>query len=304
MRGRRLRGGSSIRRARNGLALLLTVGLGAGAWNLLAGAEGGAAARPSPEVTRPPAGPAPTYAAPVWEPRPATPPPDPAPGPADAVARFLDAEARRDFVTSYTLLAPSERERHRSPASWAAFHSSLAPVSGFRIVSELPDEDRTTIRVELLLEPSLDEVIGLVPARADATLVTERAEGGWLVVHSAGKVEPIYTPDTGAGPAVEGWAAQRQQCGAPAEYRGGLIGVPALADRLCRASRVRVGAPRRLAAYGDAAPLVSAFGPDVTFWAREVPVESDAVSLRAVVAPLCDNWLVVGVLPSAPAEGR
>jgi hypothetical protein len=50
----------------------------------------------------------------------------------------------------------------------------------------------------------------------------------------------------------------------------------------------------------DAPPLQSSFGAEVVSWGRAVTVEG-AVPLRAVVAPVDDRWLVVGVL--APPVG-
>jgi hypothetical protein len=43
------------------------------------------------------------------------------------------------------------------------------------------------------------------------------------------------------------------------------------------------------------APLQNSFGADVVSWARTVTVEG-AVPLRAVVAPVDDRWLVIGLL--------
>jgi hypothetical protein len=45
----------------------------------------------------------------------------------------------------------------------------------------------------------------------------------------------------------------------------------------------------------ESGPFVTAFGPETGSWARVVPVTAP-VSLRAVVAPIGDEWVVVGVL--------
>lgn len=58
---------------------------------------------------------------------------------------------------------------------------------------------------------------------------------------------------------------------------------------------MEVGPPLPLDAL-DAAPFLAAFGPEATSWARVVAV-TDPVPLRAVVAPIGQEWLVIGVLP-------
>ena len=47
----------------------------------------------------------------------------------------------------------------------------------------------------------------------------------------------------------------------------------------------------------DAAPFLAAFGPEASTWARVVTV-TEPVPLRAVVAPIGQEWLVIGVLPT------
>jgi hypothetical protein len=57
---------------------------------------------------------------------------------------------------------------------------------------------------------------------------------------------------------------------------------------------VVIGQPLQLDEL-DAEPFRNLFGADVTTWARVVPV-SDPVPMRAVVAPVGNQWLVMGVL--------
>ena len=44
----------------------------------------------------------------------------------------------------------------------------------------------------------------------------------------------------------------------------------------------------------DAAPFLAAFGPEVGIWARVVDVETP-IALRLVLAPIGEQWRVVGV---------
>jgi hypothetical protein len=101
---------------------------------------------------------------------------------------------------------------------------------------------------------------------------------------------------------VRAWATSLQACDASspaAAWSGGLIGTAAPADELCgNRDRLRLGRVEPLDA-ADAAPFTAAFGEDFAVLARVVPVLAP-VELRAVVAPLGDEWLVVGSLPPPP----
>jgi hypothetical protein len=138
-------------------------------------------------------------------------------------------------------------------------------------------------------------VTGLTPARAAATWVARAEDGGWSVAFSESSLQPLLPPDSEAPAAVVSWAQHRQAC-APAGERAVLLGTALVADRLCGlAGEVRVGTAGTLGA-AHLPPFVSAFGPEVAEWARTVPVERP-VDLVAVVAPVGDAWVVIGILP-------
>jgi hypothetical protein len=217
-----------------------------------------------------------------------------------AVEGFLAAEAAGDFERSFTFLAAAEQEAVGNASRWTAVHADvLAPVTGYEVTDVAADGDDATVTSIVGFEPSLDEVVGLVPAQAEVLWAVTETDGEWGVSIETSNFAPIYAPDTEAAAAAEAWVAARQDCGREGEWGGTLLGVEGPARALCEAA----GDP----VVGDAAPLdqleatpfVSAFGEDVLSWGRQVPVTAP-VELRAVVAPIGTQWRVIGVLPPAP----
>lgn len=274
-----------------GVALGVGVAVGAGA--LTADNEQGAPAafgRPAlPEGSQPLLDPA--RLAEVEGPR------ERADTPAEAVTAFLSAEQAGDYEASFGYLADAVRIDYGSPAAWAADHpDALPPVTGFAI-ENAADSGASTAAVTTLTRyrSTLDAVTGLVPARAQTTWATVREDGGWAVDLTATTQSPVLPADGDAGAAVQAWAERLQQCGGSDSDIDALRGRSDLVRQLCRApGDVRAGAVAPLAQV-DAAPLQTSFGADVVSWARTVTVESP-VPLRAVVAPVDDAWIVVGVL--------
>jgi hypothetical protein len=239
--------------------------------------------------------------------RPPAPPTDGgAPSPTEAVEGFLRAEIDDRFDVSYLLLSSADRTTYPSAARWESAHRALPVITRFEI-APLADAAATADRVEigarLDLEPALDEVVGLVPARADARWVAVREGDLWRLSLADSVLNARWPSDSEAPNAVRRWADSVQECRPDepiaAEWEGGLLGTTGAADELCDASgRIRVGDAARLDPI-DATPFVAAFGENVAALARVIPVLSP-VELQAVVAPLGDDWLVVGTLPPPP----
>jgi len=216
----------------------------------------------------------------------------PATGPVAAVEAFLLAESAADFEASWRLLAAEDRQHWSTAATWVAAHEAFAPITGFAVRGGADGDG--LVPVELQLRAGLDNVLGLVPPRADATFATVAEDGGWRVAFTRSTSEPRYADDVGATDAARSWAEARQRCEDAPEY-GNLVGLTGLADRLCRAEGVvAAGAPTPLPDV-DATRFVSAFGPGVLAWSRAVELQGPA-PLRAVLAPVGDQWLVIGVL--------
>jgi hypothetical protein len=241
-----------------------------------------------------------------------------APSPEEAVTRFLSAESTGDYGASWHLLSAADRDVHPTASSWVAAHAELPPITGFRMGGTRRADGRAEVSTDTDLRATLDEVMGLVPARATGEWTAVAEDGGWRVAWSDSRLLPVYPSDGSAPDVVRRWVERRQACASPdpgLEYQGGVLGASYLAESLCLARAaggpgrpapasagddVTVGRPTRLQADDDAAALLAAFGPQVAEWSRVVPVEGP-VPLQAVVAPWGSSWLVVGVLtPPGP----
>lgn len=220
----------------------------------------------------------------------------PATSPAEAVERFLSAEESGDFDTSFSLLSQSQRTQYGSAAAWTSTHADFLPIIGHEILGA---SDGGRVVTDVRYRSSLDEVVGLVPARAQVEWVVVEEAGGWLVDFDAAVLAPRYPDDSAAPDAVREWARSHQECTEPEQYEGALVATADLrrvVESLCDSTdRITVGDARTLDDF-DATPFVSAFGTDALSWARAVDL-AGPVELTVVVAPVDDRWLVVGLLP-------
>lgn len=232
------------------------------------------------------------------------PSPDNAPAPAAptphaAVSTFLDHEVVQDFAGSFGYLAGPDRTTQRTRSEWVANHEHLPPITGYTITGV----DGTNARVDLTLRAGLDFVHGLTPANATATFATSSEDGGYRVAYASSVVTPVYMSDAGAPDTARQWVVARQACQHPPELAGGVLGATYLVDGLCRApGAVTVGGAGMLPDSPAVEPFLAAFGPDVTRWARLVPVSSP-VGMSVVTAPVGESWLVIGVLAASPGAG-
>lgn len=220
----------------------------------------------------------------------------PADSPEGAVTAFLDAEAAQDFADSYVLLAATDREEYRTAAGWLATHADvLPPVTHYTIEDTTAGEQRATVVTRTGFEPSLDQVIGLVPERAIATWVVVAEDGGWLVALQESSFEPLHPPQEDAAQAVRTWGESHQRCEPEGEHAP-VLGRRALAEQLCdTAGPVQVDGVEPFTEGFDTHTFLAAYGSGVLEWARVVVV-TDPVPLRAVVAPIGQDWQVIGVM--------
>jgi len=221
-----------------------------------------------------------------------------APDPLTAVGRYLEAEVAGDTAGSFLVLSTTDRGRYTSPAKWEQAHRALPPIVGYRLGAVTDGGDRTTVAVDLDLAAGLDVVVGDIPAHATATWATVREGDAWFVSLDDSALEAVYPSDATAADATAAWVAARQRCSIASEFET-VVGSPALAEPLCGSQKAAViGSPEPLEPT-DGAPVVAAFGDRATDWARVVSVRGPT-SLRAVLAPVGDDWIVVGVLPPPP----
>lgn len=228
--------------------------------------------------------------------------PGPAADASGAATGFLTAEATGEFETAFTYLTPDERAAFGSPARYVAEHADLlGPVTGFEIASVDPDPadaDRAVVVAEVGFRPTLDVVVGLIPARATARMPVHRTGDGWTVSLAGTTFEPILPSDEQAAEDARAYVAGAVACQPPPTgYGGRLLGSPDLLEDLCDAADdIRIGEVTALDDPVRTGPFITSFGPDVTTWARVAHITSPT-PLRLVLAPFGDHWTAIGVLP-------
>lgn len=222
---------------------------------------------------------------------------------AESAARgFLTAEATGEFALAYTYLAPDEQDALQTPQLYVAQHADIfGRVTGFELTGiELDGVDQSTATVTATVGfvPTLDVVVGLVPAVATATIPVADTGEGWTVSFTDLTVEPVLPSDEEALADARAYVQGAVDCEPPVRgYSGALQGQPRLIDGLCDATgEVSLGDVGVLDDPLTIQPFLSAFGDAVVTWARVVPVTGPA-ELRLVLAPFGDDWTVIGAVP-------
>ncbi len=276
-----------------GAILLAGVGLGVGASRLTGRAErptldtatNGATSAGDPDALAE----LPQLGAPIL--------PDQATSPELAVSGFLTAEANGDFAGSYAFLATADHETFPDPAFWVQSHGNFPVVTGFRVEDVASEGGTAQVSTLTGYRPGLDEILGLVTARARSTWSTVQENGVWRVVFSTSTDERLYPGDAAAAAAVaRQWAERRIACQPSGELEASLKGSPFLARDLCQADgELQLGGPSQLSQLDDTTPFISAYGPEVMRWARTVPILSPQ-PMQVVLAPVGADWKVMGVV--------
>lgn len=216
--------------------------------------------------------------------------------PEAAVSGFLDAEVAGDFDTSFGFLSPDERTIYGTPAGWISNHADvIPPVTAYELGEVVEGPDFTTVSGTVSFTPSLNQVVGLVPARAEVTWnVVLGPDDAWGVSVEESAFEPVLPDEGGADPAARSWVEDRVRCQEPTNEFGGLIGPATLVESLCDAD-VEVDAPEGLDDAVDT-QIATAFGPETSDAARLVRVTGDT-ELGIVLVPIGEQWTVIGIVP-------
>ena len=277
---------------------LIGLGLGVGAVVLVRDGDGRTHRRAQPSVVRFrfPAGGAGTGVAVADDSPHVT---EPTSG-SDAVQAFLTAERDGRADLAYDLLTHASQEEFGSPAAFVDAQADRPQPVGFRVVGGAAGADGDDVTLDVRHRPRLDPFGGFVSARARETWRAVRADGHWRVQADPVSFHPELPDDSAAVPVVADWAKALASCDAaragrlqasPSLYGpGDLIGVPCHEGGAWRA-----GPPVGLNRAADVQPLIEAFGQDVGAFTRLVPVEGPSSHFFAEVAPLGDDWRVVGV---------
>jgi hypothetical protein len=228
------------------------------------------------------------------------PPPAVAARARDAVTGFLEAEAAGDYATSYDFLSAEDQETFGGREGWIASHADLAPISGFRLKGLRAADGGVRATTALRLRSTLDEFVGLVPARANATWMARPQKDGWRVAYTEGAIKGLYPSDRGAADAATAWVDDRLACEKADEYPGGLLGDSDLAESLCgMEAEFSAGQVELLTDVTDSQPFIAAFGAESLAQMRSVAFDGPT-PMRVVLAPVNDRWTVVGVLETRP----
>jgi hypothetical protein len=211
--------------------------------------------------------------------------------PTEAVQSFVRAEIDGRYADSLAILVDEERARLGPAELWEASHAQLPAYLDLTVDAT----DGARVSTTVTLEPNLDEVTGLTPARQRIVWTTQQEGAGWRVSTNGTEVQPIYPDQSGAATAALAWVQARQSCQRGEQYQGNLLGQPDVADALCGTTAgATVTTTNTLATYSNPTTVISAFGPEASEWARVVRVTGPA-SIDVVTAPLGDHWVVVGV---------
>ena len=236
--------------------------------------------------------------------------PRPEPGTAaEAVTRYLAAEVAGDDVASWALVSSAGTDRYPTIESWRAGRDRLQPTS-FAVQAAVARSATTSeITVAVTYSPAIDPFTGFVPGRAIDTFVARQQDGHWRVDPSPSRVDPQLPPDEAAVQVAQSWLDRLSACDSERarqlQTASPLYGPLDSLTAPCRMHATWIAEPAQpIASAFDAPDYVAAFGSGVTSWARVVTGRTPDGQLSVVVAPLGDDWKVLGVLNKPIGGGR
>jgi hypothetical protein len=223
----------------------------------------------------------------------------------EAVQRFLRANAKQDFATSFALLDKASQKDHQTVAGWTAAQADRPPVSGVTIGGEHRGAGGAVEVTANVTHPAaVDPFAGLTPGRTVEVWRAHREGGRWHVAADPVSVRTLLPSDASAAAAVQSWVDHLARCDRPGAHAmqasAELYGPADLAGAPCQEHGAwKATATRGFDATAEPQPYLSAFGPDVQSWARLVPVQGPRTRFAVVVAPLGDAWRVLGLDPAS-----
>jgi len=213
-----------------------------------------------------------------------------------AVEALLAAEQAGDHPAAYRLLTAASREQIGDAADWADLRSELPAITGFEVAAGKGDG---TVVATVDHEPGLDPFVGLSPAQERQTWRGSRAGDGWLV-DGAPTIVLKLPPDRGAAAVARKWAEAVQDCDQALARLGQAVdevyGLSSGASELCGSDGpITTGEVGPLESGPTSAELVAQYTDAALEWARAVPVDGPTAPFVIVLAPIGDEWRVVGV---------
>jgi len=224
-----------------------------------------------------------------------------------AVAAFLSAERDGDTATGFRLLTTGDRDAAGSSEAWAASQAERPRPIAVQVTSERGalGDPGVDVAVVVTRQPALDPFTGFVSARADQMWRALQENGAWRVRAEPVEDDPVLPPVDAATTPVATWVRALASCdlAGAARLQGGLqlYGSFDLVGTPCRERGAwTAGEPVGVDSAPDVQPLIEAYGPDVPSWTRLVPVQGPHTRFFVAVAPVGDDWRVIGVTPSNP----
>jgi hypothetical protein len=201
-------------------------------------------------------------------------------------------------------LLTDDAKRSAGPA--AAWQSSrpdrLVPVA-FLVTGERATAETVDFEVSATHTPVVSPFVGFVPGRAQELWRAHLQGSKWRVEAAPARVEPLLPPEGSASGVARDWlqlvAACDRAAAAPLQVSPSLYGPLDLLETPCQERGTWTTAPGVGIERGeDTRELIAAFGPDAGRFFRLVPSQGPRTNLMVAVAPLGENWRVLGVFPT------
>lgn len=220
----------------------------------------------------------------------------PADSPEAAVTALLDAEVRSDHDASFHLLSSAALMAYPDAETWFRRRTQLPAITAFRVKAVEGD----VVIVTAEHDPGLDAFVGLRAATDTQRWRTVPEGDGWLV-EAEPEIAFDLPDDAPAADVATDWASAAQACDASAalalQVEPALLGISSGIARLCGSTDPVVAAPVANIRPGPAsADLVAQYGDAAFTWARAVHIDVGSVGLSVLLAPIGDDWRVVGVV--------
>jgi hypothetical protein len=225
----------------------------------------------------------------------------PAPAPASslqsAVRSLLAAEQRGDHTASFVLLSDESRAAYKDVHRWRDRRAELPAVAGFQV------QGRGSVPNSLIAmvdhTAALDPFRGLSAAQDRETWVGRQEHGGW-VLDADPQTDLILPSDRTAPAAAVAWAQAAESCDAVKAVAhqavNPLLGAATAPTELCgHHAAFSAGPARPVDGTLAAQDLIAQYTSDSLEWARAVTVTGADHPFEAVLAPIGDEWQVVGI---------
>ncbi len=211
-----------------------------------------------------------------------------------ALRELLADEQKNDHAASFALVLHGVGQPYMTMSQWRRRRAELPAITAFSVKAGGDGVAIATVEHQ----PGLEPFRGLSAARERQVWKASNVRGGWLL-HAEPDTRLLLPPDSGSKVAALAWARAVQKCDQSAAEKlqgvSTLFGTITESVRLCKnTGDVTVGEPVALSSGPLSADIVAQYTTDALLWARVVPVTAP-VQLRVILAPIGNDWKVIGV---------